>query len=78
MPGGDLPHRGDRQAVHRADEDGDRPTSDGGGILDKAYATGREYAKGFKQTRTIVFDDLLPKWDYRAFPQTGKQLANKS
>jgi hypothetical protein len=42
------------------------------GILDKVYATGRKYAEGFKENMRIVFDDHLPKWNYRAIPQTGK------
>jgi len=41
-------------------------------VLDKVYATGRKYAEGFKETMKLVFDDHLPKWNYRAVPQTGK------
>jgi hypothetical protein len=41
-------------------------------ILDKVYATGRKYAEGFKENMKIVFDDHLPKWNYRAVPQVGK------
>jgi hypothetical protein len=37
-------------------------------LLEKVYATGRKYATDFKQTMTIVFDDHLPKWNYRAIP----------
>ncbi len=37
-------------------------------VLEKAYATGRKYAEGFKEAMTIVFDDFLPKWNYRAIP----------
>src|SRR5450759_5322643 len=37
-------------------------------ILDKMYLTGRKYAEGFKKTMKIVFDDILPKWNYRAIP----------
>jgi hypothetical protein len=37
-------------------------------ILDKVYQTGRKYAKGFKENMKIVFDELLPKWNYRAIP----------
>ena len=40
-------------------------------MLDKVYATGRKYAKGFKQTMKIIFDQHLPKWNYRAIPQSG-------
>ena len=41
------------------------------GILDKVYATGRKYAQGFKATMKILFDDHLPKWNYRAIPESG-------
>jgi Rhodopirellula transposase DDE domain len=37
-------------------------------ILDKVYRTGREYAAGFKEGMKIVFDVILPKWNYRAVP----------
>ncbi len=37
-------------------------------ILDKVYQTGRKYAEGFKGNMTIVFDEVLPKWNYRAVP----------
>jgi hypothetical protein len=37
-------------------------------VLDKIYQTGRKYAEGFKRTMKIVFDDDLPKWNYRAIP----------
>jgi len=32
------------------------------------YETGRKVAKGFKETMKIIFDDYLPKWNYRAVP----------
>jgi hypothetical protein len=38
-------------------------------ILEKVYETGRKYAAGFKKTMKIVFDKLLPKWNYRAIPE---------
>ena len=38
-------------------------------LLDKVYATGRKYAEGFKDTMKILFDDHLPKWNYRAVPE---------
>lgn len=41
------------------------------GILHKVYATGRKYTKGFKETMKILFDDHLPKWNYRALPESG-------
>jgi len=37
-------------------------------ILEKVYRTGRKYAEGFKQDMKIVFDEILPKWNYRAVP----------
>jgi hypothetical protein len=37
-------------------------------IIDKVYEVGRTCAKGFKKSMKIVFDDLLPKWNYRAIP----------
>jgi len=39
-------------------------------ILDKVYATGRKYATDFKDHMKIVFDDFLPKWNYRAIPES--------
>jgi Rhodopirellula transposase DDE domain len=38
-------------------------------LLDKVYQTGRKYAVDFKHTMKIVFDDYLPKWNYRAVPE---------
>jgi Rhodopirellula transposase DDE domain len=38
-------------------------------LLDKVYQTGRKYAVDFKYTMKIVFDDYLPKWNYRAVPE---------
>lgn len=37
-------------------------------VLDKVYQTGRAYTEGFKETMKILFDDVLPKWNYRAVP----------
>src|SRR3954468_14930872 len=39
------------------------------GILEKVYETGRKCAAGFKETVRIVFDELLPRWNYRAVPE---------
>lgn len=41
------------------------------GLLDKVYATGRKCADNFKTSMTILFDDHLPKWNYRALPESG-------
>lgn len=40
-------------------------------IIDKTYEIGRKCAKGFKKNMKIVFDNFLPKWNYRAIPTTG-------
>ena len=37
-------------------------------VIDKVYKTGRKYAADFKENMRIVFDDFLPKWNYRAVP----------
>jgi hypothetical protein len=38
-------------------------------VIRRLYETGRKVADDFKTTMTIVFDDLLPKWNYVAQPQ---------
>jgi hypothetical protein len=38
-------------------------------ILDKVYQTGRKCAAGFKTSMKIIFDKILPKWNYRAVPE---------
>ena len=38
-------------------------------FLDKMSQTGRKYAVDCKHTMKIVFDDYLPKWNYRAVPE---------
>ena len=37
-------------------------------IVDKVYETGRKVAEGFKENMKIVFDKILPAWNYRAIP----------
>lgn len=37
-------------------------------VIRRVYATGREVANDFKATMRIVFDDMLPRWNYRAVP----------
>jgi len=37
-------------------------------ILDKVYQAGRKVAADFKQTMRIVFDNVLPRFNYRAIP----------
>ncbi len=39
-------------------------------VMEKVYETGRKYAEGFKKDMKIVFDEYLPKWNYRAIPTT--------
>ncbi len=38
-------------------------------VIRRAYATGRRVADTFKAAMPILFDDLLPKWNYTAQPQ---------
>jgi hypothetical protein len=40
-------------------------------ILDKVDQTGRKGADSFKQKMPIVFDAVLPKWNYRAVPSNS-------
>lgn len=37
-------------------------------IIETVYQTGRKVADDFKTTMRIVFDDVLPQWNYRALP----------
>jgi hypothetical protein len=37
-------------------------------ILDKIYDKGRKVVEGFKKTMRIIFDNLLPRFNYRAIP----------
>jgi hypothetical protein len=39
-------------------------------LLDRIYETGRKVAADFKQNMPIVFDELLPQWNYTAVPQS--------
>lgn len=38
-------------------------------ILDKVYQKGRKVDEGFKANMKIVFDKLLPQWNYTAKPE---------
>jgi hypothetical protein len=38
-------------------------------VIDKVYETGRKVSETFKSTMRIVFDQTLPKWNYRAVPK---------
>ena len=37
--------------------------------IDRVYETGRKTADDFKENMTIVFDKVLPHWNYTAVPQ---------
>jgi hypothetical protein len=39
-------------------------------VLEKVYETGRRCAAGFKEDMKLVFDTFLPKWNYRAVPES--------
>ena len=38
-------------------------------VIHRAYQTGRKVADNFKANMSIIFDNLLPKWNYVAVPQ---------
>jgi hypothetical protein len=38
-------------------------------VVDQVYQTGRKVTDNFKKTLKIIFDEHLPKWNYRAVPQ---------
>lgn len=38
-------------------------------VIRRVYQTGRKVADDFQTTMTILFDDLLPKWNYVVKPQ---------
>lgn len=42
-------------------------------VIRRVYEIGRKVARNFKASMTILFDDLLPKWNYRAAPQQTRQ-----
>jgi hypothetical protein len=37
-------------------------------ILTGIYTTGKKCSEAFLENMTIIFDDYLPRWNYRAFP----------
>ena len=39
-------------------------------VIHKVYETGRKVVKGFKKTMRIIFDHVLPRFNYRAIPTT--------
>jgi len=38
-------------------------------VIRRAYETGRQVARDFKEHMTIQFDEFLSKWNYRAIPR---------
>jgi hypothetical protein len=38
-------------------------------ILERVYETGKKCSEGFREAMRIVFDEILPKWNYRAVPE---------
>ncbi len=38
-------------------------------VIDKLYEVGRKASEDFKNQMPIVFDTVLPKWNYRVLPQ---------
>jgi hypothetical protein len=40
-------------------------------VIRRLYETGRHATEEIKQNLRIVFDDLLPRWNYRAVPQNA-------
>jgi hypothetical protein len=39
--------------------------------LTGVYVTGKKCAANFLETMRILFDDFLPRWNYRAVPQAN-------
>lgn len=37
-------------------------------VVDKVYQTGRNVSEDFKKNMSIIFDEYLPEWNYRAVP----------
>lgn len=40
-------------------------------VFDKVYQKGRKVSDSFKDNMSIIFDDYLPKWNYRAVPNNS-------
>lgn len=41
-------------------------------VIRRVYATGRNATEEMKQNLGIIYDKLLPKWNYRALPETDQ------
>jgi hypothetical protein len=37
-------------------------------ILDKVYETGRKVCAEFKEQMRVIFDEVLPQWNYKVMP----------
>jgi len=42
-------------------------------VIDKVYETGRKVSASFKENLTIVFDEILPHWNYCAIPRPSTE-----
>ena len=42
-------------------------------LIDKVYQTGRKVVADFKENMRLVFDKVLPQWNYRAIPLAQAQ-----
>lgn len=40
-------------------------------VIETFYATGKKYAKDFRENMRIKFDEYLPRWNYKAEPQNS-------
>ena len=38
-------------------------------VIEKVYETGKKVKQGFKENMKIMFDKILPKWNYRVIPE---------
>jgi len=41
-------------------------------VIEKVYETGKKVKDGFKENMKIMFDKILPKWNYKAIPGIEK------
>ena len=45
-------------------------------VFDKVYKTGRKASDSFRENMPIIFDEILPKWNYRAVPIPKNMTVN--
>ena len=45
-------------------------------VIDKVYETGRKVAADFKHNMRILFDEVLPGWNYRAVPAAPQECTS--